>query len=129
MGLREYIERLERWAQNDFLADSEAESDRDGYLSYRAEWHPAAWGGAAGLLATITGQMHLLVGAVGWVLTRAGDGKVPEYLPYPSQFKRESAYLLGHAVAGVLLGLVIRIVLVSLGVDVPPIENPAAFLP
>lgn len=125
--LREFIKRLEAWAQDDFLADSERDSDRNGYLSFRAEWHAATWGLSAGLLAILTGQMVILVGIVGWLFTRAGDTKVPEYIPYPKHFKKESAYLLGHMVAGILLGILLRAVLVFMGIQ-PPALDPSSLL-
>jgi len=102
------IARLRRWAQSDFLADSEAASDRGGYLSYRAEWHSAAWGAAAGLLFILTGEPFILLGGVGWVFSRAADGSVPGWLPYPKQFAKESLYVAGHAVGMVVLGLAIQ---------------------
>lgn len=124
---REWIRRAERWAMNDFLAPSESESDRDGYLSHRAEFHAAAWGLAVGALVTLTGQLALLAGTLGWLFSRGGDRKVPEYIPYPDQFRRESAYLVGHLFGGVVVGLVLRAVLQALGVGVPPLD-PAALV-
>jgi len=126
MSIRTLIRRLKAWSQNDFLANSEAESDRQGYLSYRAEWHSAAWGLSVGILATLTGQLPILAAVVGWLFTRGGDIKVPGYIPYPQQFRRESAYLLGHMVAGIVVGLGLRAVLVLLGVPVPALSVPDA---
>jgi hypothetical protein len=119
MSLRD---RLEAITQQDFLADSEAASERDGYLSYRAEWHAAAWGLAAGFLATLTGRLSLLATVVAWLASRGGDTAVPGVVPYPAQFRTESAYLLGHMAAGVALGVVARAALVALGVPVPPLS-------
>jgi len=116
------IQQFENWAQDDFLADSEGESDRSGYLSYRAEWHAAAWGLAAGLLAMLTGQFIVVTGVVGWLFSRAGDGKVPGYIPYPKQFRQESAYLLGHLVAGLVVGLGARLLLGALGISLPALD-------
>lgn len=93
------------------LADSESESGPDGYLSYRAEWHSAAWGFAAAFFAFAAGQSWLLTAAVGWVLTARNARDAPGYIPYPKQFLKESAYLLGHGLLGALLGAGVHIVL------------------
>lgn len=94
---------------NRILADSEADSDADGYLSYRAEWHAAAWGLATGILFALLQEPAVLVAGVGWVFTRKGDA--PGWLPYPQQFGKESLYVIGHAVAGIVVGLLIRVAL------------------
>lgn len=94
------------WVQRLFLADSEADSTRGGYLSYRAEWHAASWGFSVGVLAGVTGSLPILVGGVGWVFTSSKDP--PGWLPYPRQFAKESLYLLAHAVAGLAVGLALR---------------------
>lgn len=119
------LDRLRRWAQSDFLADSEQASDREGYLSYRAEWHSAAWGFAAGLVAVVSGQLVVVAATVGWLFTRAGDSEVPGFIPYPKQFRKESAYLLGHMVAGLGVGLGVRVALAAVGVDVPALDPTA----
>lgn len=124
--LRALLDRLRRWAQSDFLADSERASDREGYLSYRAEWHAAAWGMAAGIVAVVTGQLVVVAAVVGWLFSRAGDRTVPGYIPYPAQFKKESAYLLGHLVAGLVVGLGLRVALSAVGVDVPALDPTGA---
>jgi len=94
---------------NRILAKSESDSEANGYLSYRAEWHAAAWGLASGILFALLQEPAVLVAGVGWVFTSPGDA--PDWLPYPRQFVKESLYLIGHAVAGVLIGLGIRAVL------------------
>jgi hypothetical protein len=92
-----------------WTADSEAASERDGYLSYRAEWHSAAWGFAVFFLATLTGRLELVGAVVVWALRGSTDaGKLN--LPYPKQFARETAYLLGHGLVGILLALPVRTV-------------------
>lgn len=93
------------------LANSESESEANGYLSYRAEWHAAAWGFAVGLLFVLTGKPVVLMAGVGWVFTSAGAGDAPGWLPYPKQFAKESLYVIGHAVVGVGIGSLIRLVL------------------
>jgi hypothetical protein len=97
------------WIQKTLLADSEAESERNGYLSWRGEWHAAAWGFSVALIAVLTGQWQILVAGVGWLFTRAGDKKAPGWLPYPRQFVKESGYLIGHAAGGVLVGIVLKV--------------------
>lgn len=123
MGLRDRLRKFEQWAQNDFLADSESESERSGYLSWRGEWHAAAWGLAAGVLAMVSGQMVVIAATVGWLFSRAGDGKIPGFIPYPGQFRSESAYLLGHLLAGVIVGLGMRVVMGWVGITPPPIDT------
>jgi hypothetical protein len=95
------------WIHRLLLAESEADSTRGGYLSYRAEWHAAAWGFAVAFLAGVTGSLPILLCGVGWVLTSSKDP--PGWLPYPEQFAKESLYLIGHAVPGYLIGLAIRL--------------------
>jgi len=101
--LSKKLKQLREWAQSDFLADSEADSDRQGYLSWRGEWHSAAWGVASAILFIVTGEPAILLAGVGWVFTRAADEQAPGYLPYPKQFAKESLYLLAHAVAVLVL--------------------------
>lgn len=91
-----------------FSANSESESSREGYLSYRGEWHAAAWGFSVGLLSGVTGFIPILVGGVGWIFTN--PEKPPGWLPYHRQFAHESLYVLGHAVVGLPIGVAIRIV-------------------
>jgi hypothetical protein len=97
-------------------ADSERATEAEGYLSYRAEWHSAAWGFGVGLLAVALGRFELLAVGIGWLFTRGADGKVPEIVPYPKQFVNESGYVIGHAAAGIVVGLGVRAALVALGV-------------
>ena len=87
------------------LADSESESEASGYLSWRGEWHAALWGFGAVFLAFSLAQPALLSGALGWVLTAKNARDVPAYIPYPRQFLKESAYLLGHGLAGAVVGI------------------------
>jgi len=98
--LKTLIKKLEAFAQNDFLADSESDSERSGYLSWRGEYHAAAWGVASSVLYIATGEPMILLAGVGWVFTREGDA--PGWVPYPKQCTKESLYLIGHA-AGVIL--------------------------
>jgi len=110
--IRKWIQRLEAWAQNDFLANSEAESNRSGYLSYRAEFHAAAWGVAAAIAYLVTKEPTVALLGIGWVFSRSADGKVPGWLPYPKQFAKESLYVAGHF-AGVITIYYIAQVLIS----------------
>jgi hypothetical protein len=93
------------------LADSERDSEASGYLSYRAEWHAAAWGLSVGLLAMFLGRPEILAAGVGWIFTRGRDGDAPDWLPYPRQFGKESLYVIGHAVGGIAIGLGLRALL------------------
>jgi hypothetical protein len=101
--IKELLQNLKSWAQNDFLANSESESNRSGYLSYRAEYHSAAWGVSVAILYIVTNNPIFLVGGLGWLVTRAADGEIPGYLPYGKQFAKESLYVLGHAAAVIVL--------------------------
>ena len=102
---------MDDYTQSDFLADSERESSRNGYLSYRAEWHSAMWGIAVGIAYLYIQDPNILMGGVGWLITRGTDGKVPERIPYPDQFVNESLYVLAHCGAVVLLGTALQTVL------------------
>lgn len=90
------------------LADSEDDSEANGYLSHRAEWHSALWGFGAFFTAFVLGEPMLLSGAVGWVLTARNARDAPGYIPYPRQFLKESAYLLGHGLLGAVVGALAR---------------------
>lgn len=95
---------------NRVTANSESDTDDDGYLSHRAEWHAAAWGFSIAFLAALMNEPAWLVVGIGWLFTRAGDRKVPEFVPYKDQLVNESLYVFGHAVAGIILALVVRTV-------------------
>lgn len=103
------FDRIREWLQASILADSEAASDREGYLSWRGEFHAAAWGLSAGFLAAYLNTPVILAAGVGWVFTRGIGDDAPSWLPYPRQFARESGYLVGHSVAGVVLGTIFRL--------------------
>lgn len=90
-------------------ADSEADTEAEGYLSYRAEWHAAAWGFAAAFFAFGAGQPWLLAAALGWLLTARTARDAPGYIPYPKQFLKESAYVFGHGIAGAGAGLLVNV--------------------
>lgn len=95
---------------NRILADEEGGAGPTGYLSYRAEWHSALWGLGTGFIAGVTGQWWILVAGIGWMFTRAADRNVPGYIPYPKQFVKESGYVVGHAVGGSVLGVVVNVI-------------------
>lgn len=84
-------------------ADDESESEREGYLSWRGEFHAAAWGFSVAFLAALTGNIWILLIGVGWVFARRASA--PEWLPYPRQFAKESLYLIAHTVPGYALGI------------------------
>lgn len=86
------------------LADSEEETEADGFLSWQGEWHAAWWGFAWGFIAAATGHWWLLVGAIGWVALSPSCG-YPEWVSYPSQFKKEMGYLAAFAVLGIVFGV------------------------
>jgi hypothetical protein len=109
--IKQLIKRFEKFAQNDFLADSEAKSDRNGYLSYRGEWHAAMWGVGVGLFYVFTGNIIVLMAGVGWMFTSPSKDSAPKYLTYPKQFAKESLYLLAHCVAVILLGFGFKLLL------------------
>lgn len=97
MDIREIYRRI--------LARSESAREASGYLSWRGEWHAAAWGFSAAFLAFAIGEIMILIAAIGWIFTRAGDREIPDYVPYPRQFIDESLYVIGHAVPGAILGI------------------------
>jgi len=102
MGPTDWLDRFESWSGQDFLAPSESDSDRDGFLSYKAEWHALGWGFAAVFLATVTGQRELVAAVVLFLVT--GQRKRATLnLPYPKQITKESAYALGAGVVAYLL--------------------------
>lgn len=90
------------------LAESEEETEDDGYISWQGEWHSALWGLSVGILYAITGEMAILTVGVGWLFTRGADNKVPEVIPYPQQFIKESGYLIGHTVAGIVIVYILK---------------------
>jgi len=91
------------------LADSEADTESDGYLSWRAEWHAAAWGFASLFLATLFWRPEFAAAVVGWLLS----GQISRRelnVPYPQQIAKEAAYALGHGAAGVVIAIGLRTV-------------------
>lgn len=100
MSIKELIERI----HSRVTADDESESEGQGYLSTRAEWHSAAWGFSTAFLAIFLMQLWILMAAIGWIFTRAADDEVPDYIPYPEQFVKESLYVVAHAIAGIFAG-------------------------
>lgn len=106
-GIRETAKSL----YNRILAGSEGESSSNGYLSYRAEWHAAAWGVAVGFLYALTGDAMWITLGVGWLFTRGGDKEIPEYVPYPKQFMKESLYIIAHIPAGAAIGITIKMLI------------------
>lgn len=95
-----------------FLAESEEDSSANGYLSYRAEWHSAAWGVAIGFLYAITGNPLWITFGAGWLFTRGADDQIPGYVPYPKQFLKESLYVIGHIPAGALIGIMLKFIVI-----------------
>jgi len=85
-------------------ADSEGDRDADGYLSYRAEWHAAAWGFFAAFMAAFTGRIELLSAMAGFLLTGHRSRRKLR-VPYQSQIRHESLYALGHGAVGLVAGL------------------------
>lgn len=98
------IELFKRILASIFV-DSESVSKRNGYLSWRGEWHAAAWGTGVGILTGVTGDITYITLGVGWLFTGAVDKKIPGFIPYPSQFIKESGYLIGHIPLGIVIGL------------------------
>lgn len=96
---------------NRILSDNESESEASGYLSTRAEWHSAAWGFSTAFLSIFFMRPEIFIASVGWMFTRAGDRKVPEFIPYKDQFLKESLYVFAHAIPGIALGYIARVVI------------------
>lgn len=112
-GAVDKVVSIARSIYNRILAKDEGESEGNGYLSTRAEWHSALWGLSVGFVSGVTGQWGILFAGVGWLFTRAADRNVPDYIPYPKQFVKESGYVLGHALGGSILGVVVNLVTFS----------------
>lgn len=112
-GAVDKVASIARSIYNRILADSEGDSEATGYLTHKAEWHSALWGLSVGFISGVTGQWGILLAGVGWLFTRAADSDVPDYIPYPKQFVKESGYVLGHALAGSILGVVVNVITFS----------------
>ncbi|MCU4716857.1 hypothetical protein [Halapricum hydrolyticum] len=93
------IERVRsgiEWLRDGAMASSEAESDRDGLLSTRREWHALVVGLAVGIVAGLTRRWELAGVAVAIVLgVRHAPGRL-------SQLRREPWYALGGLVLGIV---------------------------
>lgn len=85
-------------------AEDESESKPDGYLTTRAEWHSAAWGFSVAFIAVFLMELWIIIAGIGWIFTRAADDSVPDYVPYPKQFMKESLYVIAHAILGIFVG-------------------------
>lgn len=76
-------------------APTEADSERDGLLSYSKEWHALVVGLAAGLVAGLSGRWEIVVAVVAMTLAiRAAPGPL-------KQLRKEPWYALGGVVIGV----------------------------
>jgi len=87
------------------LADSEQDSDGDGFLSYRAETHALLVGFVIGFLALLTFSPWPVAAILSWVVLSEPKGLK---LPYKDQLRSESLYLLGGVVIGSPLGAALR---------------------
>lgn len=93
------------------LANSESESDGDGFLSYRAETHALLVGLAIGFVAMLTQSVWPLAAILSWVVLSEPQGLK---LPYKDQLRNESLYLIGGIVNGSLFGAALRLVTLGL---------------
>ncbi|QSG06475.1 hypothetical protein [Halapricum desulfuricans] len=93
------------WLREGATASSEAESDRNGLLSTRREWHALIVGLAVGVVAGLTERWELAGVATAIVLgVREAGGALQE-------LRREPWYALG----GLVLGIVATVVATALG--------------
>ena len=90
-------------------AQSESDTDRNGFLSYHAESHAAGLGIAAGWAYAVTGNAQLL-GVVLPAVTAGLRAKNKEYGKILTDVKQEPHYAAGGLVVGWLLGLVVGLV-------------------
>lgn len=82
-------------------APTESESDRDGVLSYAAEWHALEIGLAVGFLAAVSGEWHLaLLVATVALGVRKAQGKTLR------EVAREGWYALSGLFVGAIIGMV-----------------------
>ena len=87
-------------------AVSEAESDRDGAFSYAGESHAAVLGFGVALLAVSAGGRRTLAALlVALLWGNRGESSIDPGLS--EQLRKEIPYLVGGAVAGFLLGLIL----------------------
>lgn len=84
--------------RNAVAADDESDTEWDGYMSTRAEWHAAVWGFAGAFLAAFVGDPYLFVSATGWIVTR-GSGRLSREL------LKEAVYVVSHALPGLVFGM------------------------
>lgn len=109
-GLRE----LRRWVQGRLLADSEAASEAQGFLSWRGETHALLTVGLpVGFLLVLTGRLELLALVAGWAL-RGGGSELPLRLPYRRQLLKEAGYLLGGLAGGAIAAIGARAIVTAL---------------
>jgi hypothetical protein len=100
------IERLLE-AVSGATAPTEADSERDGLLSYSKEWHALIVGFGAGMVAGLSGSWELAVTVVAMTLAmRAAPGPL-------KQLRREPWYALGGVVTGTGFGVVLSTVAAS----------------
>lgn len=98
-------------------ASTEANSKRDGFLSYHAESHAAGMGIAAGWFATAEGRTDLLglvYAAAVYGKAHATNGKRRRIL---RDIRQEPHYALGGVVLGAMLGMLGNLVIDAGGVN------------
>lgn len=99
MGFVDRVRRFLRGAD----AGSEAESQRDGLLSYASEWHALLAGGAAGVVAAFVETPELAVAAAVVALGWAGADRF-RGRGVASELQREPWYGIGGVALGYVLG-------------------------
>jgi len=110
------VEYLIKWIKR-AGAETEAQSKRNGFLSYHAETHAVGMGIAAGFIAVASGQSKLLGLVYGASVygKASGTSKRRRIL---LDMKQEPHYALGGVVMGAMLGLLVRVVTGKLAIPV-----------
>lgn len=96
-------------------APTEAQTERDGFLSYKSETHAAGAGIGIGFAIGASGELSFLGAILTFVIYgNRGEGFLSPVLVY--DIRKEMQYFLGSLVIGLILGVAARLLL---GLGVP----------
>lgn len=116
------LERLIVWFRA-MGAKTEADSERDGFLSYKSETHAVGMAIAGGFVLAAHGDAKLAGLVYGAAVYGRSYGEKGKRLIIIQDIIREPQYALGALVFGVFLGILARLIMIWMGVEIPAIPG------